>query len=94
MDVARVLTISGLYGIEIQQNCNFIYLYMTDMIEKIKESEIIESFSFPEHAFEKAEEQVQDWFEDEMEMLEDSDWIEAFISEAFRYYGFWGDYVD
>lgn len=94
MDVARVLTISGLYGIEIQQNCNFFYLYMADMIEKIKESETIEGFSFPEHAFEKAEEQVQDWFEDEMEMLEDSDRIEEFISKAVEYYGFWGDYVD
>lgn len=93
-DVARVLTMARLYGIEIQPNCNFLYIFMDEESKRYKDDDDTELYMFSEEVLQESIDQLQEWYEDEMEILDDYQKTERFLRKTLRYFGIGEDYID
>lgn len=92
-DVARVLCISKMYGIEISDDCLPIYILLND---EWKESNGHEKpfYNFPEGSITSATDELYTMFADKNEMLEAEFDIRPFIEKVLQYYGAEENFLD
>ena len=92
--MARVLAISRMYGIEINLDCNFMYLFLEDYSENFDEDKMDWKFiDEVTDTYRDCFEEVQQIFDSEDEMYDMYEKCDRFMANLLRTEGFPEDYV-
>ena len=92
--MARVLTISRMYGIEIGLDCNFMYMFLEDYNENIGDDSTDWKFiDEVTDTYRDCFEEVEQLFESHDEMYDMYEKCDKFMSNLLRTEGFVEDYV-
>lgn len=92
--MARILCISRMYGIEIDKDCSFLYLYLNEEKDRLLKEDTREFYSFPEGLVDSCMEEAMDMFDDEWNMLEEVDKADDFVRDVLQYFGYADDFID
>ncbi len=93
-DIARVLSIAKMYGIQPQADCSFLYLYLEDFNTELEKEEEFDFVAFPEGMIEESGNILAEMYDDEWEMIRESDKIDRYIGKELRYFAYPKDYID
>lgn len=92
-DVARLLCISRMYGIELDKDCVFLYLLLDEQYENIFWNDK-DFFSLPAGSMNEAAEAITEMFGDDMDMIDAYYRDEAFTRKVLSYFCCTEDYLD
>lgn len=92
-DVARVLCISRMYGIELDKDCVFLYLLLDEQYENIFWDDK-DFFNLPAGSMNEAAEEITELFGDGMDMIDALDRDETFSRKVLSYFCCTEDYLD
>ena len=92
--MARILCLSRMYGIEIDKDCSFLYLYLNEEKDRLLKEDTREFFTFPEGLVDSCMEETMDMFDDEWNMFEEVDKADDFVRDALQYFGYGDDFID
>lgn len=92
--MARILTISRMYGIEIGLDCNFMYLFLRDYAEKFDEDTMDWKFiDEVTDTYRDCFDEIEQIFDNDDEMYDMYEKCDRFMSNLLRAEGFVEDYV-